>query len=368
MCVSIVIATADRREMVLDCVRCLAVQIPAEVEVVVVDAGSEDPVMASPMQALWPNSKVLRSSIRNAGAQRNMGVTAAQGEIIVFVDDDCFVQPGWWPAIVAPLSDGGPQTTDYGPRTGDRRPQTGDRRQRTIDYRPETGEQRPEDGQAQGMDSRTTHQAPSTKNEELPIAAVAGAVWCNEHPKFTDRRGGYVNWLGYPVQVTHRGDKAPRDVDWPMTTNMAVRRDVFLAVGGFATVYGIYDEDVDLGLKIRRAGWAIRFVPDAAVYHYYRRRPARPVTKASQFLLGRNRSILLVRNYGLVSRVWIHLLAQVFQQAGLVAVRIARFCVQAIGHAAAFMAGMVWGIRVGCQHAVRDDAGPGDEETRKSEG
>jgi len=140
-----------------------------------------------------------------------------------------------------------------------------------------------------------------------------------------------------------------------MTTNMAVRKDVFTAVGGFATVYGIYDEDVDFGLKLRRAGWGIRFVPEAAVYHYYRRRPARPVTKHSQFMLGRNRSLLLVRNYGLLSRVWLHMAVGAVQQTAGAVWAIARGVITAVGHSAAYVVGMVWGVWVGWRHPVTED-------------
>lgn len=344
----IVIATADRTDVVDTCLGCLAQQLSAGVAVVVVDAGRERPVSEESLRKLWPNVSVVRSAVRNAGSQRNLGALAAKVDIIVFIDDDVILQPGWWPAIIKPLLDQGDESCV-------------ERDEQGAKILPGPAPGRPH------QESRTKNQEPGATNighpspithHPLPVGAVAGAVWCNPAPKFTDRRGGYVNWLGYPVQITHRSERAPRDVDWPMTTNMAVRRDVFLAVGGFAEVYGIYDEDVDFGLKLRNGGWGIRFAPAAAVYHYYRKRQPQPMTKQKQFMLGRNRAVLLVRNYGVLSRVWLQVLAGSVAHAGRAVWMILRSSQTAIGHAAAYMAGMVWGLWVGWRHPVERD---GDE-------
>ena len=58
-------------------------------------------------------------------------------------------------------------------------------------------------------------------------------------------------------------------VGWATTSNLAVRRDAFEAVGGFAerplTVVG--GEDVDLGLRLTAAGHGIVCDPEAVVVH-----------------------------------------------------------------------------------------------------
>ena len=279
--------------MVLDCVKSFRDQVPPELEVIVVDAGDEQ-VDGTALQALWKNSRVIRSDVRNAAAQRNAGVRAAHGDVIVFLDDDCYVQPNWWPAIVDPLND------------------------------PDVG-------------------------------AVAGGVWCNPEPKLTGKRGGYLNLFGVPVQVTHRGPNAPREVDWALTTNMAVRKDVFGDVGGLAEVYGIYDEDVDLGLKIRRSGRRIAFQSSAAVYHYFLKTPRKPVTKRTRFLAGRNRALLIVRNRRLSPTLLVFLLTAPFVQLWLATVTAARAGLKAYGHAAAYCAGLLKGIRDGLKHPVDAD-------------
>jgi GT2 family glycosyltransferase len=195
-------------------------------------------------------------------------------------------------------------------------------------------------------------------NPESRTAAVAGGVWVNPNPKLTDKRGGYVNWRGEPIQVTHRGAGAPRWVDWPLTTNMAVRRNAFLDVGGFSPVYGIYDEDVDFGLKIRRAGYRIAFAPEAAVYHYFLKRPRQPPTKAAAFRDGRNRAILLVRNYGRSARLPLFLLTAPWIRGWEALCASALCCLKQAGHYAAYLAGIAAGLVVGARNQAERDRRP----------
>lgn len=59
----------------------------------------------------------------------------------------------------------------------------------------------------------------------------------------------------------------PKDVDWLSGCALGLRRDAFLDVGGFDPGYFMFVEDVDLGYRLRQAGWRIRFHPDAEVVH-----------------------------------------------------------------------------------------------------
>ncbi len=50
---------------------------------------------------------------------------------------------------------------------------------------------------------------------------------------------------------------------------MAVRREAWDAVGGFDARYFMYGEDLDLGLRLRLAGWECGVAPAAEVVHDY---------------------------------------------------------------------------------------------------
>ena len=59
----------------------------------------------------------------------------------------------------------------------------------------------------------------------------------------------------------------PRDVDWLSGCAVALRTEAFHEVGGFDPGYFLYVEDVDLAVRLRAAGWRLRFEPSARVVH-----------------------------------------------------------------------------------------------------
>jgi N-acetylglucosaminyl-diphospho-decaprenol L-rhamnosyltransferase len=58
-----------------------------------------------------------------------------------------------------------------------------------------------------------------------------------------------------------------REVAWAVGAFLLVRRTAWAAVGGFDETQWMYAEDLDLGWRLRRAGWTARYVPEARVFH-----------------------------------------------------------------------------------------------------
>jgi N-acetylglucosaminyl-diphospho-decaprenol L-rhamnosyltransferase len=58
-----------------------------------------------------------------------------------------------------------------------------------------------------------------------------------------------------------------RDVGWAVGAFLLVRRDAWEQVGGFDEAQWMYAEDLDLGWRLKRAGWTCRYVPEARVLH-----------------------------------------------------------------------------------------------------
>lgn len=95
-----------------------------------------------------------------------------------------------------------------------------------------------------------------------------------ERPDLLWYGGGEVDWRkgsvrvpGYLGPVDAGGALAPRDVSFASGCAMLVRRAVFDQIGGFDPRYFMYEEDVELCLRVRKKGWTIRYVPEALVYH-----------------------------------------------------------------------------------------------------
>jgi GT2 family glycosyltransferase len=82
-----------------------------------------------------------------------------------------------------------------------------------------------------------------------------------------DWRRGSVRVPGYLGPANVGSAFSPRDVGFASGCAMLVRRTVFDQIGGFDPRYFIYEEDVELCLRVREAGWTIRYVPEALVYH-----------------------------------------------------------------------------------------------------
>jgi N-acetylglucosaminyl-diphospho-decaprenol L-rhamnosyltransferase len=87
--------------------------------------------------------------------------------------------------------------------------------------------------------------------------------------------GNLVHWLGFgwagglgtPGAAARA--RGPHEVGFPSGAAMAVRRTAWEAIDGFDPAYFMYGEDLDLGLRLRLAGWGVGVQPAAEVVHDY---------------------------------------------------------------------------------------------------
>jgi GT2 family glycosyltransferase len=83
--------------------------------------------------------------------------------------------------------------------------------------------------------------------------------------------GSPIPWAAglVPSQARALGLLEPRDIDYGSGAALLVKRELFEELGGFDLAYApAYYEDVDLCFRIKAAGGAVRFAPEAAVTHY----------------------------------------------------------------------------------------------------
>jgi hypothetical protein len=86
--------------------------------------------------------------------------------------------------------------------------------------------------------------------------------------------GGYIYWPkgsarapGYRGPANSATAMEERDVSFASGCAMFIRRKVFEEIGGFDPRYFMYEEDVELCLRIQAANWKIRYLPSAVIWH-----------------------------------------------------------------------------------------------------
>ena len=96
---SIVIPTRDRPDYLRVALASVLPQARrAGAEVLIIDNGNGADTVTL---AAEPGVRLIRPGLQGANAARNAGVEAAQGDLIVFIDDDIEAPPGWLPALLA---------------------------------------------------------------------------------------------------------------------------------------------------------------------------------------------------------------------------------------------------------------------------
>lgn len=218
--VDVVIVTHQTRGEALDCLDTL--EAAGADGVWLVDSGSTDGTVADVHRA-FPAVRVIALDNVGYGRAANVGVNASVAPYVVIANADTRFAPGSIAALGEDL-DAHPGAGAAGPlvRYPDGRLQASARRFPTIP-------------QAVGH-------------------AFLG-LWFPANP-----------W----TRAYRMLDEDPfetKEVDWLSGCALALRREAFADVGGFDPRYFMFVEDVDLGYRLRRAGWTIRYVPSGEIVH-----------------------------------------------------------------------------------------------------
>ena len=104
---------------------------------------------------------------------------------------------------------------------------------------------------------------------ELGVGAVAGPIYDAKDPSLLWYAGGRINFLTGTVWQRQSRSAASRrrEIGFIPATAMAIASPAWHEVGGFDSRYFLYNEDVDLCLRLRRAGWRLLFEPGMVSFH-----------------------------------------------------------------------------------------------------
>jgi len=129
--VSFIVPTLDRPEELARFLDSVATQRRADCEVIVVDQGEAS---VESLARRYPGTTYLRSAERGLSRNRNLGLRSAAGSAVVFADDDCVLDGGYYAALqdglprlraasafgygeVVTLEDGSPFVPTFRPHT-----------------------------------------------------------------------------------------------------------------------------------------------------------------------------------------------------------------------------------------------------------
>jgi GT2 family glycosyltransferase len=210
--VSISIVNTNNRELLLACLESLA---GVDAEIVVLDNASEDGSVDA-VRERFPDVRVIPQRQRAGfGANHNAVIRATSGRYVYVLNDDTTADDWRLDGLVSYLN-ANPSVAALGPR---------------LVY---------PDGTRQD----------SAWRFPTPLVSVLGLVT-----------------LGKAGVKQSRGDAARR-VDWVMGAALLLRRDALEDVGLFDEGFFLYSEEVDLQLRLQRAGWEVHYVPQATVVHH----------------------------------------------------------------------------------------------------
>jgi N-acetylglucosaminyl-diphospho-decaprenol L-rhamnosyltransferase len=221
--VSVSIVNTNSRELLLSCLDSLhpfplqqtVARDEGVVDVTVLDNASEDG-SADAVRERFPAVRLIAQRFRAGfGANHNTVIRATTGRYVYVLNEDT-TSDDWGFARIVAYMDANPRVAAAGPR---------------LVY---------PDGRHQD----------SAWRFPTPLVSSLGLVTLGK------------------VGVKQSTGGGPRAVDWVMGAALFLRREALDDVGLFDEGFFIYSEEVDLCVRLRRAGWEVHYFPGAEVVHH----------------------------------------------------------------------------------------------------
>jgi glycosyltransferase involved in cell wall biosynthesis/GT2 family glycosyltransferase len=208
---SVVINTYNRAEGLRNTLKSLLALDYPTFEIVVVNGPSTDHT-EEVLQQFASRIKVASCEVRNLSVSRNIGICAAAGDLVAFIDDDAMPEPEWLTQLAEAFDEEG-------------------------------------------------------------VAAAGGKVFDHVGYEFqyqyasADRLGNAQWQLVEPTPHLN----FPQSLRFPYLqgTNTSFRRTALLSVGGFDEEYEYYLDETDVCLRLNDAGYIVRQLPNAYVHHKF---------------------------------------------------------------------------------------------------
>ncbi len=128
-------------------------------------------------------------------------------------------------------------------------------------------------------------------------AAVQPRLMLHPQTDKVNSLGNAIHYLGFGYSLganqPFSGDYQPFEIAYASGAALLLKSEALKQIGLFDPDFFMYHEDLDLGWRMRMAGYKIVVVPEAVVYHKYEF--SRSVKK--YYYMERNRYICILENY-----------------------------------------------------------------------
>lgn len=113
----------------------------------------------------------------------------------------------------------------------------------------------------------------NASESDVHIGSCQPKILSQNNPEIIDSVGLAINKNGDVLQVgAQEQDKGqynrPKELLGACSASIMYRRNAILHIGCFDPDFFAYFEDVDVALRLNRAGWKCLYVPKAIVYHH----------------------------------------------------------------------------------------------------
>jgi GT2 family glycosyltransferase len=238
--VSVIVCTFNRKDWLTKCLEGLELSTVQPTEIIVVDGPSTDGTrkLMEEAERVGRLRLVPQARLEGISAARNLGLGAARGEIVCFLDDDAIPAPTWLEGILSGYT---------APRVG-------------------------------GVGGPVSHM-------DGKLAMGQNAV--DIYGDWFDSSKGEDIRDKYPVMVG---------------CNMSFRTEVLRQVGGFDPFFRYHQDETDACLRVVLAGYEIAYLEKVSVRHEwcegsYRKDMLRWYLRL-RYLWGRNNAHLVKKNFG----------------------------------------------------------------------